>query len=67
MTRLLVAVQLRVLEIMASEQREERGQGTLEYVGMVAVAVILVLAVLAAARQVNLGTFLTEQLKKVTG
>lgn len=65
MTRLLVALHLRFLEIMSPEEDRERGQGTLEYVGMIAVAAILVLAVLAATKTVDLGSFFTTKIKQV--
>ncbi len=66
MTRLFVALHLRVLEIMTAERREERGQGTLEYVGMIAVAAIIVLAVLTATKTVKLDKFFTDQVEKIT-
>lgn len=65
MTRLLVALHLRVLEIKASHRRDDRGQGTLEYIGMIAVAVLLVVAVLTAARGINLGKFFTDQIRQI--
>ena len=65
MIRLYVLLQLRLHDIMNPELRDERGQGTLEYVGMIAVAAILVLAVLEATDTIDLGGFFTEQIDKV--
>lgn len=62
MTKKLVALQVRLNT--ALEQREA-GQGTLEYVGMVAVAAIVALAVLQATDSVDLGGFFTEQIDKI--
>lgn len=65
MIRLYVMLQLRLHDIMDPDQQDERGQGTLEYVGMIAVAAILVLAVLEATDTIDLGGFFTEQIDKV--
>jgi Flp pilus assembly pilin Flp len=55
-----------VLDAMTKRMRsDETGQGTLEYVGMVAVAAVLVVAVLTAAGTVDLGGFFTTQIQKV--
>ena len=43
----------------------DAGQGTLEYVGMIAVAAVLALAVLQATDQVDLGGFFTAQVNKI--
>ena len=66
MIRLYVMLQLRLLDIMDPDVRDERGQGTLEYVGMIAVAAILVVAVLEATDAIDLGEFFSKQIKKVT-
>lgn len=66
MIRLYLVLHHRLREILDDEGRDERGQGTLEYVGMVAVAAILVVAVLQVTGQVNLGEFFSKQLKRVT-
>jgi hypothetical protein len=47
--------------------RGETGQGTLEYVGMVAVAALLAVAVLQAVQNADLQEFFTAQIRKVTG
>ena len=45
----------------------DAGQGTLEYVGMIAVAAILVIAILQATESVDLAGFFTDQINKVKG
>lgn len=65
MTSLYVAVQVRIHQILSSAGRDERGQGTLEYVGMIAVAAILVLAVLQAVTAIDIGTYFTTKVKSV--
>jgi hypothetical protein len=47
--------------------RDDRGQGTLEYVGMIAVAAILVIAILQATKSVDLAGFFTDQIDRVKG
>ena len=66
MIRLYVMLQVRLAEVMDPDRRDERGQGTLEYVGMIAVAAILVVAVLQATKTIDLGEFFSKQVKKVT-
>jgi hypothetical protein len=44
---------------------EERGQGTLEYVGMIAVAAVLIVGLLEAVGAVDLAGFFTEQVDQV--
>jgi hypothetical protein len=45
----------------------DAGQGTLEYVGMIAVAAILVIAILQATKSVDLAGFFTDQINRVKG
>ena len=45
--------------------RREAGQGTLEYVGMIAVAAIIIVAVVAVARSADIGSMLTAAIAKV--
>ncbi|HYF73419.1 MAG TPA: hypothetical protein VD864_11400 [Nocardioides sp.] len=59
----LLALQARVL--LARE--DERGQGTLEYVGMIIVAAGIVVAVLQAAGAIDLGGVFTEAVNSVVG
>lgn len=59
---LIVAVQTRMLSL-----RNERGQGTLEYVGMIIVAAGIILAVLNAADAIDLGAIFTTAVNSVTG
>jgi hypothetical protein len=47
--------------------RGDVGQGTLEYVGMIAVAATLVIAVLQASRSVDLAGFFASAIESVTG
>lgn len=65
MTRLYVALQLLVLDLTDPERRSERGQGTLEYVGMVAVACLMIVAVIGALKAFNVGSWITTQVTKV--
>lgn len=44
----------------------QRGQGTLEYVGMIAVAALLIVAVVGAFKTANLGAKVTTILNSVT-
>lgn len=46
---------------------EEKGQGTLEYVGMIIVAAGIVVAVLQAAGAIDLGQIFTNAVNSVTG
>jgi hypothetical protein len=46
---------------------DDRGQGTLEYVGMIAVAAMLVIAVLQATKTVDLAGFFTDAIRSITG
>ena len=46
---------------------QDAGQGTLEYVGMIAVAAILVIAILQATKSVDLAGFFTDQINRVKG
>lgn len=65
MTSLFVALQVRMHEIMSSAGRDERGQGTLEYVGMIAVAAFLVAAVLTASKTVDIGGYFSRKVSEV--
>lgn len=46
--------------------RSEKGQGTLEYVGMVIVAAILVVAVLEVTNTIDLGSVFQTAIESVT-
>jgi len=48
-------------------EARDTGQGTLEYVGMIAVAAILVIAILQATKSVDLAGFFTDQINRVKG
>lgn len=60
MTNAMAALQTRVHVL-----RNENGQGTLEYVGMIIVAAILVFAVLQAVGAINLGAVFSTNVHKV--
>lgn len=51
----------------AVSRRDDGGQGTLEYVGMIAVAAILVVGILQATRSVDLAGFFTSAIEAITG
>jgi hypothetical protein len=63
MTNKMAALHHRALRAM---EDRDAGQGTLEYVGMIAVAAIVALAVLQATNAVDLGSFFTTQIQKIT-
>lgn len=51
-----------------SRSRSERGQGTLEYVGMIALAALLVIAIVAAfGKGTSLADVVSGALAKITG
>ncbi|WP_110240634.1 hypothetical protein [Nocardioides gilvus] len=57
----LVAFQVRVLAA-----RNERGQGTLEYIGMIIVAALIVIAVLDVSETIDLGSIFQNNVDSVT-
>ena len=52
---------------LTAQPREEKGQGTLEYVGIVIIAAILVLAIVGAVQGADIGTTVTNKIKEITG
>jgi hypothetical protein len=64
MTRMLVNTKIR-LQAVAARRGEDAGQGTLEYIGMVVVAVILVVAVIAAFGQFDFATAVQQRLQEL--
>lgn len=46
--------------------KDEKGQGTLEYLGIVIIAALLVVAVVGAVKGVDIGSKVTAQLTKIT-
>ncbi|MBO0812116.1 MAG: hypothetical protein J2P23_08725 [Microlunatus sp.] len=46
-------------------KNSERGQGTLEYVGMIAVAAVIVVAVIGALKGAQIGTWVTDAINSV--
>ena len=58
---LLIAFQTRMVMI-----RNERGQGTLEYVGMFAVAAIIVVTIIGLAKGFDFGGIVTAAIAYVT-
>jgi hypothetical protein len=66
MTRALISTRTRLVQ--AFEARAEKGQGTLEYVGMIALAALLVMAIVTAfGNGSSLGTKVTSAITKITG
>jgi hypothetical protein len=53
MTEKLVALRIRALK--AFERKSDEGQGTIEYVGMILIAALLVVGVLTALKGKDLG------------
>jgi hypothetical protein len=65
MTRKLIALKVRA--ITAVEGREA-GQGTLEYVGLIALAALLVMAIVTAfGNGDSLGAKVSDAISKITG
>jgi hypothetical protein len=62
MTKALVRTQIRLQQLVA---RGEAGQGTLEYVGMIIVAAIIVVTVITMAKGLDLGGKFSENVHKV--
>jgi hypothetical protein len=56
-----------VLAARLQSVRDEKGQGTLEYVGIAIVASILVLAVVDAVTGANIGSVITREIGEITG
>lgn len=67
MTSLFVMLQVRIHEIGTWARSDERGQGTLEYVGMIAVAAILVGAVVTVLKAADVKGVVDEAVKKILG
>ena len=65
MTHLYVAMNILLHGVTARMRRNERGQGTLEYVGMVAVAAVIVLAMLGVAKDFDFAGIITGAIKRV--
>lgn len=64
MTRRIASLHVRVIKAI---EAREAGQGTLEYVGMIAVAALLVLAVVAAfGNGDSLGAKVTSAITSIT-
>ncbi|KAE8762974.1 hypothetical protein [Georgenia thermotolerans] len=61
-TRLYVRAKVRLQELL---DRREAGQGTLEYLGVVVIVAILVVAAVTAFNSFNLGEKITTQLDKI--
>ena len=63
MTKALVKTQVRMQQLVADR---DAGQGTLEYVGMIIVAAIIVTAVIAVLTDIDLGKIFSDNVHKVT-
>lgn len=62
LTRLYITADARIRQALNSK---DRGQGTLEYLGVIVIVAILVVAAIAAFNAFDLGTKLTTQLDKI--
>lgn len=62
MTRMLVNTQIRVQKAL---EAREAGQGTLEYLGIVVIAALLVGAIIAAVTRFDLDGKITTELGKI--
>jgi hypothetical protein len=67
MTEKLVALQIKVRK--AAEAGREAGQGSLEYIGAIVIAAIVVVAVTAAinAAKPGIGTSIAKAIKDIVG
>lgn len=65
MVKIVLAVQMYLRSVSRAMREEDSGQGVLEYVGMVGVAALLVVAVLQATDAVDLGQFFTDRINEV--
>jgi Flp pilus assembly pilin Flp len=63
MTKALVKTQIRLQQFIANR---ESGQGTLEYIGMVVVAALLIVGVVTAASTADLGGKFQTAIDKLT-
>jgi hypothetical protein len=63
MTRLLIATRLRSRSLAAGD----RGQGTLEYVGMIVAVAVVVAAVVAVLKGVDLGGKISDAFNSAFG
>ena len=63
MTRMYVNTKIRLAKALESR---DAGQGTLEYLGIVVIAAILITALLLAFKNFDLGTKITTQLQRIT-
>ena len=64
MTKALAALHVRSIKAMESR---DRGQGTLEYVGMIVAVAVIVLAVVTALKGQQLGTRVSDAFNSVFG
>jgi hypothetical protein len=64
MTKALVKTQIRLQQLVA---KGEAGQGTLEYIGMIIVAAILVVIVVTAVKDGGVKEALVKAIKDIVG
>jgi hypothetical protein len=64
MTRMYVNTKIRLEKAL---ENRDAGQGTLEYLGIVVIAAILITALILAFKNFDLGTKIKTQLDKITG
>jgi Flp pilus assembly pilin Flp len=71
MTRTLVAAQVAVTGYVAGAldtlRRDDRGQASTEYAGVIFVVVALVAVIIAAASATDIGTTLMKKIKEAIG
>lgn len=63
LTRLYITADTRIRQVIGSK---DRGQGTLEYLGVIVIVAILVAAAILAFETFDLGEKLSTQLGKIT-
>lgn len=67
MTRKAVAAQIAVTSYIAGALRNERGQASTEYAGVIFVVVAIVGVVILAAKSTNIGTALMGKIGEAIG
>ncbi|QTE29958.1 hypothetical protein [Pengzhenrongella sicca] len=63
MTRMFVVTKIRLQQALESR---ESGQGTLEYLGIIVVAALLITALIAGIKEFEIATKVSDALSKIT-
>lgn len=63
----LYATMVSTVTSTATASKDEKGQGTLEYVGIVVIAALLVTAIVTAVQGADIGSTITSKIAEITG